>query len=70
MHFLHICLTHLFYYVDVDVDVDVDVAKKKGVLRWAYYVGRTTWGALRGACYVGRATCIFCIFVLRICFII
>ena len=61
MHFLHICLTHLFYYVDVDVyvyvyvyvgvDVDVDVAKK-----WAYYVGHITWGVLRGAHYVGRAT--------------
>jgi len=25
MHFLHICLTHLFYYVDIDVYVDVDV---------------------------------------------
>ena len=74
MHFLHICLTHLFYYVDVDVyvdvyvyvgvDVDVYVAKNGrttlGILRGAYYVGRTTWGVLRGAYHVGRIT-FFCV---------
>jgi len=41
VHVLHICSTHLFYYLDVDVDVDVYVYV--GVLRGARHVGRTTF---------------------------